>query len=181
MLVWISPILRYLTSLLPSSIRAVGLRSNGSPQISVCKHMTVSISKKVLYIKTLDKTSNFSSITFRRTQLVRRPANLPARMAYWKVTAERKRSLRCQERWQFCRYKINFARIKKFKKTFLVPERYWLNSNGAFIYVDERVPLFVDQNMLQDGRVCFIAKTEGPYINRTRVREIIFFIRKTNI
>lgn len=118
MLVWISPILRYLTSLLPSSIRAVGLRSNGSLQISVCKHMTVSISKKVLYIKTLDKTSNFCSVTFRRTQLVRRPANLPARMAYWKVTAERKRSLRCQERWQFCRYKINFAGIKKCKKNF---------------------------------------------------------------
>lgn len=50
-----------------------------------------------------------------------------------------------------------------------VAERYWLNSKGTFIFVDDKVPLFVDQNEEYNGRVCFIAKAVNPYINRERV------------
>ncbi|KAJ8922533.1 hypothetical protein NQ315_007563 [Exocentrus adspersus] len=49
-----------------------------------------------------------------------------------------------------------------------VAERYWLNSLGAYIFLDDKVPLFVDQNVKEDGTVCFIAKIDGPYFNRTR-------------
>ncbi|XP_060532044.1 myogenesis-regulating glycosidase-like [Cylas formicarius] len=52
---------------------------------------------------------------------------------------------------------------------FAVPERYWLNSNGGYVFVDDRVPLFVDQNNREKDTVCFVAKIAGPYINRLRV------------
>lgn len=52
---------------------------------------------------------------------------------------------------------------------FAVAEPYWLNSNGAFIYVDERTPLYVDQNNLEAGKVCFIADAQGVYVGRNRV------------
>nr|ADC97876.1 glycoside hydrolase family 31 [Chrysomela tremula] len=51
---------------------------------------------------------------------------------------------------------------------FAVAERYWLNSKGVFIYLKEHVPLFVDQNVANENKVCFIAKLDSPYINRTR-------------
>ncbi|XP_031624032.1 myogenesis-regulating glycosidase-like [Contarinia nasturtii] len=52
-----------------------------------------------------------------------------------------------------------------------VAERYWLNSDGGFIYIDDRVPLFVDQNV--NGKtLCFMAKNELPYNTR---RELIHF------
>ncbi|KAK9753476.1 Glycosyl hydrolases family 31 [Popillia japonica] len=49
-------------------------------------------------------------------------------------------------------------------------EPYWLNSKGAYIFVDERVPLFIDQNTddSQDS-VCFVAKIETPYQTRSRI------------
>lgn len=50
-----------------------------------------------------------------------------------------------------------------------VIEPYWLNSRGAYIFVNERVPLFVDQNNDKEDYVCFIAKIQEPYKNRTRV------------
>lgn len=43
-----------------------------------------------------------------------------------------------------------------------VAERYWLNSRGSFIYVDNNVPLFVDQNV--DGNtLCLVGKKQLPY------------------
>ncbi|KAG5875298.1 hypothetical protein JTB14_028448 [Gonioctena quinquepunctata] len=51
---------------------------------------------------------------------------------------------------------------------FAVAERYWLNSKGAYVFVEDKVPLFVDQNSEQNGTVCFIAKASNPYINRNR-------------
>lgn len=50
-----------------------------------------------------------------------------------------------------------------------IAERYWLNSLGGFIFLDDISPLFVSQNegdLLE--KVCFISKLEAPYINRTR-------------
>lgn len=50
-----------------------------------------------------------------------------------------------------------------------IAEPCWLNSKGAYIYVDEKVPLFVDQNNYKSNSVCFIAKAKSPYIGRSKV------------
>ncbi|CAG9765483.1 unnamed protein product [Ceutorhynchus assimilis] len=52
---------------------------------------------------------------------------------------------------------------------FGVAERYWLNSHGTYIFLDDRVPLWVDQNNQHPDQVCFIAEAKSPYINRQRV------------
>lgn len=43
-----------------------------------------------------------------------------------------------------------------------VAERLWFNSAGGLIFVDENVPLFIDQN--QDGsQLCLTTKNQEPY------------------
>ena len=44
-----------------------------------------------------------------------------------------------------------------------VTERYWLNSNGIFIHVDNDAPLFIDQNNEHQGFMCLEAKRALPY------------------
>jgi hypothetical protein len=50
-----------------------------------------------------------------------------------------------------------------------VSERYWLNSKGGFLFVDDKVPLFLDQNNLIQGSMCFISSLSHRYIGRDRV------------
>ncbi|XP_072377024.1 myogenesis-regulating glycosidase-like [Diabrotica undecimpunctata] len=57
--------------------------------------------------------------------------------------------------------------IKK-SDNFAVAERYWLNSKGTFIFIDDKVPLFIDQNNNENGVLLLIAKCENPYVNRQR-------------
>ncbi|KAL1505266.1 hypothetical protein ABEB36_004867 [Hypothenemus hampei] len=74
-----------------------------------------------------------------------------------------------QQEWPIEKLQLNGSDPYVVRKNlnFAVPERYWLNSNGAFIFVDERAPLFVDQNLREDDKLCFIAKNSDPYINRS--------------
>ncbi|XP_074026042.1 myogenesis-regulating glycosidase isoform X2 [Leptinotarsa decemlineata] len=58
--------------------------------------------------------------------------------------------------------------VIKRSDNFGVAERYWLSSKGVSIYLDETVPLFVDQNS-ESKSVCFIAKRENPYSARNRI------------
>ncbi|KAH1028090.1 myogenesis-regulating glycosidase [Dendroctonus ponderosae] len=58
--------------------------------------------------------------------------------------------------------------IKK-SDNFGVAERYWLNSNGVYIWLTDVTPLWVDQNNNNPGQVCFRAEAKSPYINRERV------------
>lgn len=51
-----------------------------------------------------------------------------------------------------------------------VAERYWLSSKGGFVFVSDRVPLYVDQNKIKEDSICFFASATPPYINRTKVR-----------
>lgn len=44
-----------------------------------------------------------------------------------------------------------------------VADRYWLNSIGSFIYVDEEAPLFIDQNYGEPGYMCLEVKKSLPY------------------
>ncbi|KAJ8963796.1 hypothetical protein NQ314_005377, partial [Rhamnusium bicolor] len=62
----------------------------------------------------------------------------------------------------------NDAYILRTTDNIAVAERYWLNSKGAYIFVDERAPLFVDQNNEKPGQVCFISKVSDVYLNRKR-------------
>lgn len=51
-----------------------------------------------------------------------------------------------------------------------VAERYWLSSKGIYIYVDEKSPLFLDQNNYRDKYLCLRAKNKAPYRNSTNVQ-----------
>lgn len=44
-----------------------------------------------------------------------------------------------------------------------VADRYWLNSLGSFIYVDDTAPLFIDQNYGEPGYMCLEVKKALPY------------------
>nr|CAD7200931.1 unnamed protein product [Timema douglasi] len=44
-----------------------------------------------------------------------------------------------------------------------IADPYWFNSNGVYFLVDEDVPLFIDQNNLEENSLCFIAKNKAPY------------------
>ncbi len=46
-----------------------------------------------------------------------------------------------------------------------VQERYWLNSNGVAIFVEEDVPLFVGMNENWDRTLTLISKWNSPYRN----------------
>nr|CAD7409007.1 unnamed protein product [Timema poppensis] len=44
-----------------------------------------------------------------------------------------------------------------------IADPYWFNSNGVYFLVNEDVPLFIDQNNLEENSLCFIAKNKAPY------------------
>lgn len=50
-----------------------------------------------------------------------------------------------------------------------ITERYWLSSKGIYIYVDEKNPLFLDQNNYRDKHLCLIAKNKAPYRDRNNI------------
>lgn len=50
-----------------------------------------------------------------------------------------------------------------------VAERYWLNSVGGWIFIENEAPLFLDQNNLVNGSVCYISKIASPYVKRSEV------------
>ncbi|XP_072377020.1 myogenesis-regulating glycosidase-like isoform X1 [Diabrotica undecimpunctata] len=50
-------------------------------------------------------------------------------------------------------------------------ERYWLNSKGSYIFLNDDVPLYVDQNNMRNDSICFKSYIRNPfhaYFNRTR-------------
>ncbi|KAF5301695.1 hypothetical protein FQR65_LT08782 [Abscondita terminalis] len=58
----------------------------------------------------------------------------------------------------------NFANVLQEDQWGAVVEPYWLNSAGAYIFVNERVPLFINQNTpTSSNKVCFSAKVTSPY------------------
>lgn len=80
---------------------------------------------------------------------------------------------RYEQLWPVEKLKLeNFINIVQEDGWGAIVEPYWLNSEGAYIYINEKVPLFIDQNNVnvKDGSVCFSAKAIAPYIARTRVR-----------
>jgi myogenesis-regulating glycosidase len=53
--------------------------------------------------------------------------------------------------------------VTKEENNQAVAERYWLNSNGVFVFVDNNAPLFIDQNNEHPGFLCLQAKRALPY------------------
>lgn len=58
----------------------------------------------------------------------------------------------------------NYSYVTKSSDNCAIAERYWLNSRGVFIYVDEDVPLFLNQNSEgHTDQLCFNARKASPY------------------
>ena len=73
-----------------------------------------------------------------------------------------------QQRWQY--YPIqkmihkHNSYVTKEDQNQAITERYWLNSNGVFIHVNnDGIPLFIDQNNEHPGFLCLQAKRALPY------------------
>lgn len=66
----------------------------------------------------------------------------------------------------------DYSYVTKEDNWTAIAEPYWLNSLGAYIYVNEEVPLFVDQNNYRENTVCFIARAESPYRGRNKARSL---------
>lgn len=53
--------------------------------------------------------------------------------------------------------------VTKEERNQAIAERYWLNSNGIFVRVDNDAPLFIDQNNEHPGFMCLQARRALPY------------------
>lgn len=69
----------------------------------------------------------------------------------------------------------NYSYVSKQQDNFAVAERYWLNSEGAFIYIADTVPLFLNQNV-NGNRLCFLVKNELPYNTRRESIEFVYYL-----
>ncbi|KAF5297325.1 hypothetical protein FQA39_LY12164 [Lamprigera yunnana] len=79
---------------------------------------------------------------------------------------------RFQQDWPIEKLQLtDFANVMQVDQLGAVAEPYWLNSAGAYIFVNEKVPLFINQNTeVTKNKVCFSAKLAKPYsLNRKRV------------
>uniref|UniRef100_A0A7G3AJ38 Putative maltase glucoamylase n=1 Tax=Lutzomyia longipalpis TaxID=7200 RepID=A0A7G3AJ38_LUTLO len=57
----------------------------------------------------------------------------------------------------------NYSYVTKEADSAAIAERYWVNSEGAFIYLSDRAPLFIDQNSMMENHLCFVASLALPY------------------
>ncbi|XP_029729604.2 myogenesis-regulating glycosidase-like [Aedes albopictus] len=57
----------------------------------------------------------------------------------------------------------DYSYLSKQVDNCAVAERYWLNSRGSFVFVDDESPLFLDQNSRMPGYMCLEAKKSLPY------------------
>ncbi|KAF2905132.1 hypothetical protein ILUMI_01040 [Ignelater luminosus] len=79
---------------------------------------------------------------------------------------------RFEQAWPLQKLNLtNFANVLQEDQWGAIVEPYWLNSAGAYIFVNEKVPLFVNQNSLSSTRnkVCFSANVADPYPPRNKV------------
>lgn len=59
---------------------------------------------------------------------------------------------------------VNYSYVTKEADNCALAERYWLNSEGVFIYIEEETPLFIDQNAPEyPDQLCFTAREQAPY------------------
>ncbi|CAH0725126.1 unnamed protein product, partial [Brenthis ino] len=68
------------------------------------------------------------------------------------------------------------AFVTKEQDNGAIAERYWLNSDGQYIYVHPQVPLFVDYHLIQQNHICFGAQIAVPYSSRRNHTELSYDI-----
>lgn len=73
----------------------------------------------------------------------------------------------------------DYSYLTKQQDNVGVAERYWLQSRGAFIYIEDKVPLFIDQNVNGD-KLCFKAENKLPYNVRNTDIELGYYIGVAN-
>ncbi|EDV93512.1 myogenesis-regulating glycosidase [Drosophila grimshawi] len=79
---------------------------------------------------------------------------------HWYGGAEQKQHYWPIERQEY----TNFPYVPKELGNMGVAERYWLNSEGFFLYVDNTTPLFIDQNAAgREDQLCISALSALPY------------------
>lgn len=70
----------------------------------------------------------------------------------------------------------NYSMVTKEEGYSAIAERYWLNSKGLFIYVDQKTPLFANQNVKNSNLLCLTAQNALPYnIRRDRI-SLVYYI-----
>lgn len=69
----------------------------------------------------------------------------------------------------------DYSYVPKQQDNVGVAERYWLNSRGGFIYVDDKVPLFIDQN-IYGNTICLKVKNELPYNTRRTSIKFVYHL-----
>lgn len=64
----------------------------------------------------------------------------------------------------------NYSYVAKQQDNVGLAERYWLNSKGSFVYVDEATPLFINQNVKDSNTLCLTVQNALPYnVRRTGI------------
>lgn len=71
---------------------------------------------------------------------------------------------------------VNYSYVTKQQDNVGVAERYWLNSDGAFIYIDDRTPLFINQNSVKSDALCLSAENRLPYNTRRTSSTFEYYI-----
>ncbi|XP_075979913.1 myogenesis-regulating glycosidase-like isoform X2 [Anticarsia gemmatalis] len=72
-----------------------------------------------------------------------------------------------EQYWPIQKSKLQkYSIVSKEEDNSAVSERYWLNSEGEYIYVAAEVPLFVDYHNVLDNHLCLIADVADPYSTR---------------
>lgn len=69
----------------------------------------------------------------------------------------------------------DYSYVPKESDHVAIAERYWLNSRGGFVYVDDKVPLFIDQNV-NNNKLCLKAQIKLPYNPRTKSAELTYHL-----
>lgn len=70
----------------------------------------------------------------------------------------------------------NYSYVAKQQDNVGVAERYWLNSKGAFVYVEETAPLFIDQNVRDGNELCLKVQNALPYNVRRTSFPFVYYI-----
>ncbi|XP_077299263.1 myogenesis-regulating glycosidase-like [Arctopsyche grandis] len=69
-----------------------------------------------------------------------------------------------------------YSYVTKEDENNAVTEPYWINSVGTLIYVDKRVPLFVDQNNILSNHLCLISDVKKPFSKSRSASELFYDI-----
>lgn len=75
----------------------------------------------------------------------------------------------------------NYSYLTKEDHNAGIAERYWLNSDGVFFFVEDETPLFINQNSLgYENKLCFSAISSLPYDVRVSQTNFIYHIGKAS-